>query len=305
MSDIESPARTTQLIARIADRLSAVRGVAAIVLGGSRARGNARADADIDVGLYYHPDQPPDVDALRALADELDDRHSPDAVTAPGEWGPWINGGAWLQVDGQRVDWLYRDLDHVRRTIADCRRGLHTCDYQPGHPHGFHNHMYMAEVFYARILRDPGGAVLAIKADTMVYPPLLKRVVIERHLWEAGFALMTARKPAARCDVAYVGGCLFRCIACLVQVLFALNERYCMNEKGSVALVETLPQRPPHFAEIVNAVSAQPGDTPVALQATLDHLDRLAAACADLCREPLRHLPPLPAEARSPRRRSW
>jgi len=37
-------------------------------------------------------------------------------VTAPGEWGPWVDGGGWLTVDGAAVDWIYRDLDRVHRS---------------------------------------------------------------------------------------------------------------------------------------------------------------------------------------------
>ena len=85
-----------QLAQRIADQLGRIDGVVAVALGGSRARGTARADSDIDLGVYYRPAQRPSVQALRRLAAEIDDRHQPDLVTDYGEWGPWINGGAWL-----------------------------------------------------------------------------------------------------------------------------------------------------------------------------------------------------------------
>ena len=103
----------------IAARLIAVPGVRAVVLGGSRARGDAAADSDVDLGLYYDPARPPAREDLNALARELDDRHPSDAVTDFGEWGPWINGGAWLTIDGQRVDWLFKDLARTRRVVAE------------------------------------------------------------------------------------------------------------------------------------------------------------------------------------------
>lgn len=49
--------------------------------------------------------------ALRALADDVAD--DPVEVMVPGGWGPWVNGGAWLTIQGQRVDWIYRDLQRV------------------------------------------------------------------------------------------------------------------------------------------------------------------------------------------------
>ena len=46
--------------------------------------------------------------------------------------------------------WLYRDLARVAAVIAECERGRTACHYQPGHPHGFHTHIYMGEVHHGR-----------------------------------------------------------------------------------------------------------------------------------------------------------
>jgi predicted nucleotidyltransferase len=70
-------------------RLASVRGVIAVVLGGSRARGTHRPDSDTDLGLFYRGEL--DIAALRALAAEL--TGEPVEVTEPGGWGPWVNGG--------------------------------------------------------------------------------------------------------------------------------------------------------------------------------------------------------------------
>ncbi|MFD0593832.1 nucleotidyltransferase domain-containing protein [Catellatospora coxensis] len=121
----------------LAQRLRAVPGVVAVVLGGSRARGEHRPDSDTDLGLYYRG--PLDVDALRSLAAQVATAHD---VYRPGEWGPWVDGGGWLTVDGQAVDWIYRDLDRVRAVWDDCRAGRYTVERQVGHPLGFYSHAY-------------------------------------------------------------------------------------------------------------------------------------------------------------------
>ena len=55
---------------------------------------------DVDLGLYYR--RPLDIDALSALARDL---AGPGAqVTQPGAWGPWVDGGAWLRIDGTALD---------------------------------------------------------------------------------------------------------------------------------------------------------------------------------------------------------
>jgi predicted nucleotidyltransferase len=271
-----------ELASDVAARLGKIDGVVAVVLGGSHARGAASPDSDIDLGLYYDPERRPSLDALRSLAQEIDDRHTGDAVTSYGEWGPWINGGGWLTIQGHHVDWLYRDLSRVSRAIAECTAGQVACYYQPGHPLGFYNHIYMGEVFYCRPLYERDSTLSDLKARTTPYPPLLKQAVIQR-LWEAGFSLQNCPKPASRGDVVHVVGFLYRAVGVMVQALFALNERYCLNEKGSVRAVETLALRPPQFSEIVSAVMGAPGRTEPELQASIGQLQSLLAAVQALC----------------------
>jgi predicted nucleotidyltransferase len=272
-----------ELAQQIAGRLGEIEGVVAVALGGSWARGEAHADSDVDLGIYYRPGNPPRITDLRLLAQELDDRHPPDAVTNFGEWGPWINGGGWLTIEGRRVDWLYRDLDLVELTIGECSAGRPSVYYQPGHPHGFHTHIYMGEIHYSRSLYDPVGELRALKNMTERYPPRLKEALIRRQLWEARFALETCRKSAARGDAFYVAGCLFRCAACMVQTLFALNERYLINEKGSVEVANSLPLRPDNFREIVDSVLARPGGSPQELEGSVGNIEGLLVAVEELC----------------------
>ena len=235
------------LIETVVERVRQVGGVGAVVLGGSRARGTHTPQSDIDLGLYYRPDRPLDLGTLDQVAAELDDGHQPGLVTPIGGWGPWINGGGWLTVQGQRVDFLYRDLSRVAGCIEACRAGQVEIVYQPGHPHGFVSSIYMAEVALGQVLWEADGQVSALKAQTRPYPEALKEALLQKFAWEIDFSLRIAKKSVDRADVAYAAGCCFRCVACLLQVLFALNEQYWMNEKGAVALAETFPIRPPRL----------------------------------------------------------
>lgn len=132
-----------EFIPSIINRLKSIPGVIAIALGGSRARGNHNSKSDVDLGIYYNPENPINVNALNQLASEIDDNHRNNLITSLGEWGKWINGGGWLQVEGVAVDFLHRDLVQVNRVINDCCNGKITIDYQPGHPHGFVSSIYM------------------------------------------------------------------------------------------------------------------------------------------------------------------
>ena len=267
-----------ELSSRISGHLSQIEGVEAVALGGSWARGEAHPNSDVDIGIYYRSGSPPSIGELRRLARGLDDRHPEDVLTDFGGWGPWIDGGGWLTIEGRSVDWLYRDLDRVQHVAEGCRVGRPTVHYQPGHPHGFHTHIYLGEVHYCRPLYDPQNTLRSIKRLADPYPPRLKQSLIQKQLWETGFALDTCRESAARGDAFYVAGCLFRCAACLVQTLFALNERYVINEKGSVEAAGSLPVSPPDFAGTIGSVLSHPGASPDQLQVSIERSEKLLEA---------------------------
>lgn len=262
----------------LADRLATVPGVRAVVLGGSRARGYATPESDVDLGLYYRP--PLDVDALGAVAREV---AGPDArVTAPGEWGPWVDGGGWLHVDGTAVDLLYRDLDRVHHAWAEAQQGRFAWHAQVGHPLGVPSFAYAGEVAVAVVLTDPSGEVTALHEAASTYPPRLRDAVVAG-LWEAGFSLDTAAKAVSRADSAYVAGCLFRAVLLQAHALLADAGRWVTNEKGAVAAAGRLTGAPSAFAARAHALCAEVGGTPDALRATLtaarDLLAETSAAC--------------------------
>jgi len=76
----------------------------------------------------------------------------------------------------------------------------------------------------------------------------------------------------------------------MVQALFALNERYLINEKGSVQATDSLPVRPANFGAIVNSMLAMPGERPEELESSVGLLGNLLRAVEELCAGPLREL---------------
>ena len=87
------------IVGELVERLRAVEGVVAVALGGSYARGTQRPDSDIDLGLYYLDGSRFSIDALKEIADDVDDGGRP-TITDFGGWGRWVNGGAWLTIAG-------------------------------------------------------------------------------------------------------------------------------------------------------------------------------------------------------------
>jgi predicted nucleotidyltransferase len=257
------------IIDRIVARVADVRGVRAIVLGGSRARGTADKHSDFDLGIYYDSRRPFRIPDLERAASELDDRHRRGLLTPFGAWGPGVNGGGWLVVESRHVDFLYRDLNLARQAIDDCRAGRPGSIYQLGHPLGFHNQIHAGEINVCRPLYDPAGAVRALKRAVAKYPPQLRRAIVTKHMFDAAFELSIADKPAKRGDTMYVAGCLFRAAGFMTLVVYALNRRWWLNEKGALAETRSFPLAPPRFQATIASVLGGVGREPRAMERSI------------------------------------
>jgi hypothetical protein len=238
-------------LGELARRIVTVDGVVAVLLGGSRARGDHTSESDTDLGVYYRP--PLDVAGLRSVASDLAEPGG--EVTEPGAWGPWVDGGAWLRVGGHAVDWIYRDLDRVQRAWSDALAGRYAFHQQVGHPLGFLDVAYAGEVALGVVLADATGEVTALRGLARQYPPALRASLVHV-LWEAGFCVRIARKAVVRDDAAYVAGCLFRSVGLCAHALHAHAGRWLLNEKGAVSAAGGLPAAPAGFTVRVRGVFA-------------------------------------------------
>ena len=271
-----------QILTRVVSRVSKIERVQAIVLGGSRARGTADQRSDIDLGIYYDGKHPFSIPALGAAAKELDDRHSENLVTSFGDWGPAVNGGGWLEIGGNHVDFLYREIGAVRDAIEDCIGGRPRSIYQLGHPLGFHIQIYAGEVHVCRPLFDPVGTVARLKSRVSEYPEKFRTAAVTKHLFDAEFEISIAAKPAERGDVMYVAGCLFRAAGFMTLVLYALNRKFYLNEKGAMAESRGFAIKPPRFHDMVADVLGNVGTAPAQMSASVVSFQSLAAELRQL-----------------------
>jgi predicted nucleotidyltransferase len=128
----------------VAGRLAELPAVEAVALGGSRAEGIHRPDSDWDFSVYYRGHFDPQ---------SLRDIGWPGEISAIGGWGGGVfNGGAWLEVDGRRVDVHYRDLDAVEQEIAASHDGRFRIEPLMFHLAGIPSYLILAELAVRRVL---------------------------------------------------------------------------------------------------------------------------------------------------------
>lgn len=267
------PAEKRATVALLVNALAQVPGVSAIVLGGSYASGMAKATSDVDLGLYYRPDAPFEIESIAHIARSV--ATAPPTVTGFYEWGAWVNGGAWVQTATGKVDFLYRNLDQVERTIVEAERGIVHHDYPQQPPYGFYSVIYLAETEICQPLFDPAGAIQALKERVRSYPESLRERLVNDNLWSAEFTLLHARSFAAQGDVYNTAGCLARMAANLTQALFALNRRYFISDKRAMAEIDGFTTRPAAYTQELAAVLAAPGNDAAELARTVTAMEAL------------------------------
>src|SRR5258706_13520436 len=273
------------LLQETLDKLRTVKGIAAVVLGGSYATGAQRPDSDLDLGLYYQEQAQFAIDDIREIAQSLVQslaQNGHATVTGFYEWGAWVNGGAWIHTGAGKVDFLYRSVEHVQRVIQDARNGKIELDYAQQPPYGFHSVIYLAETQVCLPLYDPRNIIADLKRQVTPYPPKLKQTIAWELLWAGEFTLLHARDFAERGDVYNTVGCLTRALSYLTQVVFALNETYFISDKKAMATIETFPVRPPDYAATVRHILGRPGYSAHELSETVRALETLFRAVAGL-----------------------
>jgi len=124
----------------LVDMLAAIPDTVAVVLGGSQAEGSADAGSDWDLGLYYR--RSIDLTALAARG----------TVNPPGSWGRLMNGGAWLTINGDRVDVILRDLEVVDHWTRQAQEGQFEVDATLGYLAGMPTYTLTAELASCKVL---------------------------------------------------------------------------------------------------------------------------------------------------------
>ena len=259
----------------ITEALQNVSNVVAVVLGGSQARGFARPDSDIDIGIYYREASPLAVDEVRSVAERICTAGSVPVVTGMHEWGPWVNGGAWIQTPAGKVDFLYRNVNQVQLAITEGRQGMWHHDYDQQPPYGFRSVVYFGETFICVPLHDPDGEIVRLKQRVAEYPEPLRDRIVQDSLWGAEFSLQFCSRFGNASDVYNASGCMTRVAQFLVHALFALNREYFVSDKYAGRLLDQFAIRPGDFTPRLARVLSNPGCDPAELRKSSELLKAL------------------------------
>lgn len=208
-------------VATLAAELGRLPGAAAVVLLGSRATGTGGPGSDWDLGLYYRGSGPRfDPGEVRGLGY---DGH----VSGLGEWGPVMDGGAWLTLAGTPVDVLFRDLDVVEHRVREAERGRFEIVAQNGCVAGAPTYVSVGELATCR--------PLAGDVPRPGFPAPLAAAAWERWRAQARVRLMFAGQHARGGDAVACAGMLAGAVLCAAHARLAERREWALTEKRLVA----------------------------------------------------------------------
>jgi len=249
-----------KLLDSITEDLKSVEGVRAIVLGGSYAVGLATEGSDLDIGIYYSERHPFNIDSIRNIAEKYAVNEKP-TVTGFYEWGPWVNGGAWISNPCGDVDFIYKNIEQITKVIDDAKNGIWERNHDQQPPYGFSSVIFLAESKSCIPLYDPQGIVSDLKESVEQYPQKLKRGIIQQSLWSAEFTIWQAEKFAGNADLYNTVGCLTRAVHNIVSAMFALNELYPLGDKRAIDILEKTNIKPADLRSRINSVLSCKADS--------------------------------------------
>jgi hypothetical protein len=218
-----------RFLSSLVDQLAgAVPGLVGISLGGSRATERHAPDSDWDLGLYVRGPFP--VEAIRTLVDAAG---WPGDVFDEGQWGPVMNGGAWVSVDGLSVDLHWRDLDTIDRLATEAEAGRFTVARIPFHVAPIPSYVPLAELAMGRTVHG--------SLPRPAFPPALRTAAAGWWRLNARFDLDYATTLGERGEVALCVGLLARVLVQEAYARMAADGRWSTNEKrliGDTGLTE-------------------------------------------------------------------
>jgi hypothetical protein len=204
-------------IAEIVEKLSAIPGAVAVTLGGSRGPNLADAASDWDLGLYYRGEI--DLSPLAAAY---------GVVNPPGAWGRLMNGGAWLELAGMKVDVILRDLDTVEYWAKRAEAGEFEVDLLLGYLAGIPTYSLCAEISVNRVL----SGQLPPLGD---FPEKLKETAPPNWRFRSRFSLDYARMHARRGNLVGATGQTAKAVFEEAHARACEAGRWALNEKRLLA----------------------------------------------------------------------
>lgn len=132
-----------------------------------------------------------------------------------------------------------------------------------GHPHSYIDLMYRGELAESKILYSREKYFENLKEQAQIYNENLQKEIIRYFSFDIEFSTMLIEKLRNKKDTYYLMGNIFRIFSSMNQIIFALNKKWCLNEKKAVLRIENFLIKPQDYSKKIDKIVKNLVDNPV------------------------------------------
>lgn len=202
----------------------------AIAIAGAHAKGKADKYSDLDIFIYAK-----DVcsfDKRTIVFEQIADSKNEFFISNEIDSFPW-GGNIDFLYHGNKIETVVKKIDKVEKEINECINGKIKIYPEAWTSNGYFNYICLSEVNFIKSIDDPFDIISKFKDNIRNYSPLLKKAIINEFWWKSSFWVDNYHYISAinRTDIVYTSRIISNTIQNIVQVLFALNEKYFDGDK--------------------------------------------------------------------------
>lgn len=235
-------------------------GKCAIALAGAHAKGTADASSDID--FYIFAEQAKPFEERKRLIRSAADAGTEPWVDVSFDATPW-GGTMDFMYKGTPVETTARTLSMMDRVVEDCLNGKFEIIPATWTSNGYYTFIYLCELSFIKPVWDPDGILASYQKQTAVYPPALRRSIIETFMGRANTWIDNFHYESAvrRADILFTAPIVLHTVMDMIQVIFALNRIYFTGDKKLEAALSKMEYCPAALLSNLAFLMSAPRDT--------------------------------------------
>ncbi|MBV2235719.1 MAG: hypothetical protein KUL75_09265, partial [Sterolibacterium sp.] len=158
------------------------------------------------------------------------------------------------RIAGRKVEIFQKDLSLIEREIQSARQGKFRWYIRQLFPHGDLSTCLIAHLMHLEICHERAQCLDRLRQLALPFPPPLMRSLAKTFLTQTSITLIHTRKIRRAEDVQNLIALCSAFVFFSNIVLFAINRRYPLLEKGGNKLIQGFALRPEHYEQRVAAL---------------------------------------------------
>lgn len=210
-----------------------------IALAGAHAKATVDEESDIDIYLFVEETKP--YEERLTIIKQFADLNRPIYMSKQFDEAQW-GGSLDFYYQGTPIEVVIRTFANEEKRIHECMQGTFEIIPATWTSNGYYTFIYLSELSFIVPLDDSTHFINNWKDQIKDYPLLLKKAIIKRFYARANVWLNNFHYKSAihRLDTLFTAPIVLHTILDMIQIIYALNEKYYMGDKKCQQALEKL-----------------------------------------------------------------